>query len=328
MKLKEIIILILILAIASCSKEKDNPFDPNSDVDFSPTNIIATIVSPYVIKLQWDISSTSIDGFKIDKKTGSGTWETDIALNLGNTTTSWIDFNCQPNTEYVYKIYAIAGSNTSDSKTVTKTTPVGNPTGTLTDSRDGRTYKWVKIGNQTWMAENLAYIPYVCPPTDNCGIWVFGYNGNQVTEATALDYYSRYGCLYGWETANTIAPNGWHLPSQEEWYELINYCGGGNTALLKLMAAGDDDWGINSGYTNESGFSALPGGNKIYESFSGSLAMFWAAIPEWAVNQGMSLQNYMNFTNQGDCYFLYGGVDLSVSSSYFDRGGSVRLIKD
>lgn len=330
MKQKSFIILLFFLAFIGCEKkEKDNPFDPNSNVDFSPNNVTATIISPYVIKLQWEITSASIDGFKIDKKESSSNWENDIAINLGNNTTSWTDFNCKPNTDYTYRIYAIAGSNTSDIKTITIKTPEGNLTGTFTDSRNGKTYKWVKIGNQTWMAENLYYIPQVCPPTENCGIWVLGYYGHDVLEATATDDYKTFGCLYDWETANSIAPEGWHLPTEEEWYELINYLGGSTVALSKLMAAGDASWGLNSTYTNESGFTALPGCNKVFNSFSCSIALFWAAIPNWAINEGWDLQDYMDFTNQGDCYFLYGGIDdLSASSCYFDRGGSVRCVKN
>lgn len=318
MKLKEIIILILILSIASCSKEKDNPFDPNSDVDFSPTNIIATIVSPYVIKLQWDISSPSIDGFKIDRKTGSGTWETDIALNLGNTTTSWTDFNCQPNTEYVYKIYSIAGSNISDSKTVTKTTPAGNPTGTFTDSRDGRTYKWVKIGNQTWMAENLAYIPYVCPPEDNCGVWVAHYNGTNVNDAKSQNGYN-YGCLYNWNTAKNICPSGWHLPSDDEWYQLINYLGGSNIAGDKMRETGTEHWayyGSNLS-TNESGFTAFAGGynNPSWLGFValGSDAFFWTST-------GHSTYAYN--------YHIGNSANVEQDYTQMEHGYSVRCVKD
>jgi uncharacterized protein (TIGR02145 family) len=319
MKLKYYIFTLLILATASCSKEKDNPFDPNADVDFSPTNIIATIVSPYVIKLQWDISSTSIDGFKIDKKTGTGSWVTDIALNLGNTTTSWTDYNCQPNTEYVYRIYAIAGNNTSEFKTITKTTTAGNSTGTFTDSRDGKTYKWVKIGSQTWMAENLAYIPYVCPPEDTCGIWVAGYNGTNVNNAKSHNGYN-YGCLYNWNTAKNICPPGWHLPSDDEWYQLINYLGGSNIAGDKMRETGREHWSYysNNFSTNESGFTAFAGG---YSS------------PEWIVGfHGFNSHAYFWTSTGHTTYAYYYQIDNTPKvSQKYDKmiyGYSVRCVKD
>ena len=50
--------------------------------------------------------------------------------------------------------------------------PFEASSGTFTDERDGRAYKWVKIGDQIWMVENLAYVPYVCAPDSQCGIWI------------------------------------------------------------------------------------------------------------------------------------------------------------
>ena len=56
-----------------------------------------------------------------------------------------------------------------------KKDPFDANSGTFTDKRDGHQYKWVKIGEQIWMAENLAYVPFVCAPDSQCGIWVYGY---------------------------------------------------------------------------------------------------------------------------------------------------------
>lgn len=318
MKIKTLLLILALLAVISCDKEETNPYDPDSIIDFSPTNIIATIVSPYVIKLQWDISSTSIDGFKIDKKTGSDPWEIDIALNLGNTTTSWTDYNCKPNTEYVFRIYATAGSNTSDYKTITKTTPIGNPTGTFTDTRDGRTYKWVKIGNQTWMAENMAYIPYVCPPNDTCGIWVSYYSGTNVNDAQSHNGFN-YGCLYKWHIAKDICPDGWHLPSDDEWYQLLNYLGGNNVAGDKMRETGTEHWGyygINLS-TNESGLTAFAGGynSPTFIGFSGlgSHAYFWTSSGSY---------NYAYY------YQIDNTPEVSQKYNEITYGYSVRCVKD
>jgi uncharacterized protein (TIGR02145 family) len=100
-------------------------------------------------------------------------------------------------------------------------------TGTFTDSRDGNTYKWVKIGDQVWMAENLAYLPEVSPPseysdTEPC-YYVYGYEGTNVSEAKTTYNYKTYGVLYNYLAALTACPNGWHIPTIEEKHQLVNY---------------------------------------------------------------------------------------------------------
>jgi len=116
------------------------------------------------------------------------------------------------------------------------------PPTTLTDTRDNKTYKTVKIGEQVWMAENLNYeaegsICYDDKP-DNC---------------------KKYGRLYNWKTANEVCPNGWHLPSQEEWGTLTDFFGGWRVAGKKIKAK--SGWNKNSNGTDDFGFAALPGGH-------------------------------------------------------------------
>jgi len=119
--------------------------------------------------------------------------------------------------------------------------------GIFTDSRDGTTYKTVKIGTQTWMAENLAYK-----------------GGSIILKSTAYDNLESnvgiYGYLYDWETANFVTPLGWHLPSDIEWKTLINFLGGDSIAGGKLKESGSIHWYNNTNATNESGFTGLPGG--------------------------------------------------------------------
>jgi len=123
--------------------------------------------------------------------------------------------------------------------------PPVNETGTFTDSRDGIEYDWAKIGSQVWMAENLAYQPRTV------NYWT--YNNNEDNVAT-------YGYLYGWEIAQTIAPTGWHMPSQAEWQTLVSFLGGEDKAYNKLLEKGTVHWGSPNEATNESGFTALPSG--------------------------------------------------------------------
>jgi uncharacterized protein (TIGR02145 family) len=164
--------------------------------------------------------------------------------------------------------------------------------GTFTDERDGREYKWVKIGDQIWMAENLAYVPYVCAPDSQCGIWIYGYDG----EGSYGTNYHTYGALYDWETAMEVCPEGWHLPSDQEWMELERFLGmpedelyayngprGKDENVSLKLGAGMDLWTEkNVNATNEYGFSVLPGGARYYGSpggyrLLGDYATFWTS---------------------------------------------------
>lgn len=98
--------------------------------------------------------------------------------------------------------------------------------GQFTDVRDNRTYKTVKIGEQEWMAENFAYLPYVCKSIEpHCGVWVYGYSGDGIAGAKESAEYKEYGALYSWSAAKKLAPDGWRLPSDEDWQVLERYIG-------------------------------------------------------------------------------------------------------
>jgi uncharacterized protein (TIGR02145 family)/uncharacterized repeat protein (TIGR02543 family) len=149
----------------------------------------------------------------------------------------------------------------------------------FTDNRDGKLYKKVTIGTQTWMAENLNYQP---ASGDSWCYYGGIYNFN---------YCNMYGRLYGWATAMNIStsydsvtwggsdvkrqgvcPSGWHLPSRAEWVTLVTYAGGtgtysnGGTAGTKLKSSSGWNYYTSDGViysgngTDEFGFSALPGG--------------------------------------------------------------------
>ncbi len=147
---------------------------------------------------------------------------------------------------------------------------------TYTDTRDGQVYKTVKIGSQWWMAENMNY------EMDNS--WCFeDEQGNCDT----------YGRLYAFETALTACPSGWRLPDNKDWNILIDYLGAIETAGGRMKATGtlQDSSGYwlkpNTGATNESGFSGLPGGSRSgFGHFNrlGSDGYWWSATD----NQGGS----------------------------------------
>lgn len=106
-----------------------------------------------------------------------------------------------------------------------------NETSTFTDTRDGKTYKIVKIGKQIWMAENLAYKP------DSGNFWPYLYDESKIDD---------YGYLYDFETGKNACPEGWELPTMEDFEVLLeNYKQDGALAYSSLIENGD------------SGFSAL-----------------------------------------------------------------------
>jgi uncharacterized protein (TIGR02145 family) len=118
------------------------------------------------------------------------------------------------------------------------------PESSFTDSRDGKKYKTVKIGSQTWMAENLNYEA----------------KGSKCYENNP-DNCTKYGRLYDWNTALKVCPSGWHLPNGDEWQKLVDFAGGKETAGKKLKAK--DGWRDKGNGTDSYGFSALPGGNGV-----------------------------------------------------------------
>lgn len=113
--------------------------------------------------------------------------------------------------------------------------------GTMTDLRDGQTYKTVKIGSQTWMAENLNY------KTDRSYCY---YDANY--------YCSQNGRLYVWSAAQVACPSGWHLPSKSEIEKLFSAVGGQYIAGNMLKST--SKWYNNDNGTNAYGFSVYPYG--------------------------------------------------------------------
>lgn len=167
--------------------------------------------------------------------------------------------------------------------------------GTFIDSRDNREYKWIKIGNQTWMAENLAYLPEIGKNnTDNFSLpnyYVFGYFGNNTAEAKSTENYLQYGVLYNFFAAQTACPPGWHLPSDDEWKQLELALGMSilHTNEIYPFNRGTDQgiqlksvigWENEGNGTNSSGFSALPGGYRFSNGnfwFQGRFGVWWTS---------------------------------------------------
>lgn len=147
-----------------------------------------------------------------------------------------------------------------------KVTAEFGKTGFFIDRRDGQKYKWVRIGKQVWMAENLNF-------KTSSGSWCYNHESLNC---------KIYGRLYNLITANTACPDGWYLPSKSEWKVLIEYLGGDDIAGGKIKEAGFEHWERpNLGATNNFGFTALPGGyrNESKDFFNlGTNAYFWPSV--------------------------------------------------
>ena len=170
------------------------------------------------------------------------------------------------------------------------------------DDRDGQTYKTVKIGDQVWMAENLNF------ETDS------SFCHNNVESNCA-----KYGRLYIWGAAMLACPDGWHLPSKDEWGTLFTTVGGQSTAGSKLKST--SGWNSSANGTDDFGFSALPAGCRYdYDYFDsdGYYAYFWSATEEYS---GMAYS--MTFYHD---YNLAAEVGWGFNDE--NRAHSVRCLKD
>ena len=211
----------------------------------------------------------------------------------------------------------------------------GSSGSTFTDPRDGKVYQTVVIGNQVWMAENLAYLPSVNMVADGSEdaagsyYYVYGYDGTNVADAKATDNYATYGVLYNWtaamdgEASSTtnpsgiqgVCPAGWHLPSDAEWTELTDYLGG-TGAGGKLKETGTTHWNSpNTGATNETGFTALPGG---YRGDNGAFYNVGNYGEWWSATEG----NAASAWNRR----MYSDVGRYRSNK--ELGFSVRCVRD
>jgi len=210
---------------------------------------------------------------------------------------------------------------------------------------DGKSYAIVKIGNQYWMAENLAWLPKVSASgigSDSLPYYyVYGYEDSVVSAAKNTTNYKMHGVLYNWPAAMTASkktsivpgmargacPAGWHVPEDEEWKVLEKSLGmtQADADTLYLRNSGEvgkklkstQGWQVNDNGINMSGFTGLPAGYRnLHGGFKniGSSAIFWTAT-------------------QSDTASWYRNLNALDSGVYRlatlrDHGLSVRCIKD
>lgn len=179
--------------------------------------------------------------------------------------------------------------------------------GIMTDSRDNKVYKTIKIGEQEWMAENLNYADSIATPSLQGNSWCY---------ANKTEYCAVTGRLYTWAAAKKVCPPDWHLPSKGDWESLLTFTGGYTSSGLALMSI--SGWGYGSQFTEDNfGFSAIPFGDC--DGCEGHRADFWC---------------YTEYDNEYAYYVSLGTFpgweenDRLLSFTYKDIGNSVRCLRD
>lgn len=306
--------LTIIVTIFSACKKEESETNPTSKKDpvitwANPADIVyETLLSSTQLNATADVPGTFVYTPALNTKLAVGQGQ---SLTVNFTPTDVTNYNTASKTVF---INVISGSGSLSSA-------IFNPNltyGTITD-QDGNTYKTITIGTQVWMAENLRTTKYrngdVIPEYASGISWsgittgaVCAYNNT-----TSSDTINTYGRLYNWYAATDsrgIAPTGWHVPTDAEWTVLTTFLGA--DAGNKLLETGTTHWTMSSSSTNESGFTALPNGERftsegIYNGMHNN-AYFWTSTSLNAYNAMMrSLQagnpsSYM----QANFYKQYG----------------------
>jgi len=203
--------------------------------------------------------------------------------------------------------------------------------GKFTDTRDGNVYKTVTIGKQIWMAENLRYLPSIVGPETTSATtpyyYVYDYSGTNVNAAKATSNYKTYGVLYNWtaamagsasSTQNTsgvqgVCPKGWHLPGNADWTQLVDHLGGTSLAGGKLKETGTVHWtSPNNGATNETGFTALPGGYCDGTFHIVGIGGYWWSATKYDATDAWSL-SVDNYTSNACKSYLNKMLGFSVN---------------
>jgi uncharacterized protein (TIGR02145 family) len=174
-----------------------------------------------------------------------------------------------------------------------------NLTDYYTDLRDGRKYKIVKVGTQTWMAENFAFRPTTGE------IWAYKDDDDNIL---------KYGYLYDWDAARTVAPEGWHLPTLEDWHTFYKYLGDNPISVYQAFTQGGN-----------SGFDILLGGwRDVNGEFHDKSAVFWSDTED-------SESNKMKEILRSNVWVILCHKEEGMAGVYSLHptcGFSVRLIKN
>jgi uncharacterized protein (TIGR02145 family) len=319
--------LLLILAINGCSKSDSGGGGSLAVIVTSVVDVVTPISAtcsgnitaengsaPTERGVCWSIlPEPDITGNKASEASGTGEFS---ILMTGLT----------PNTPYHARAYATNSTGTAYGEDLSFKTSEDHTgeTGTVADI-DGNTYQTIGIGSQYWTTENLKTTRFndetAIPLTEDNSAWgslagpgYCWYNNDAANRDV-------YGALYNWYVviSSKLPPAGWHVSTDADWTILETYLGGLTIAGGKLRETGTDHWtGPNTTATNETGFTALPGGMRdksgIFKSLNDS-ADFWTGTTG---------------SNQTALYRSLNSMDAVVKAgnSPVKGGLSVRLVKD
>jgi len=227
------------------------------------------------------------------------------------------------NTTYYVRAYATNDVGTAYGNEISFTLWLNVSDLNITDVV-GYPYKTVKIGMQTWMAENLMTTRYnngdEIPNITDRFDWQDLTTGAYCNYDNVQDNFTIYGRLYNFYSVvdpRKLCPNGWHVPTATEWNTLINYLGGNSIAGSKLKDTGTVYWIAPNIATNESGFRALPGGDRWgYQGqfhYIKEIAHWWSCSEEngWPIR-----------------FYVGSGTSIVTDGDDKNCGFSVRCIKD
>lgn len=245
-----------------------------------------------------------------DNKTEDGTGTDNYLSTLAN---------LSPNTTYYVRAYAVNAVGTSYGVAVAFATY---------DVMDieGNGYHSVTIGTQVWMVEDLKVTKYrngdPIPNVTEGTAWGNLTSGAYCDYDNEASYSAIYGRIYNWYAVDdnrNIAPAGWHVATQAEWNTLVAFLGGNNVAGGKLKETGTTHWqSPNTGATNETGFTALPGGARGFQNVYSNLGIdnsWWTATANDATT---AFGRYVTFSTS-NCFAYSVGKE---------SGSHVRCVKD
>ena len=314
-----ILLFLSFLIMYSCSTSSDGN---TTVVPIAPSDLTGTVASTTQINLSWTDNSTNETGFKIERKTGTGTYA--VVGTTATNVTTYNDISITPNTTYTYRVYSnntVGNSLTYSNELNLSTTSFSS----VTDI-DGNTYPLVTICNQTWSKINLKVnkyrngdiIPQVTDATQwanlTTGAWCYyaNLNANGIT----------YGKLYNWYAVNDprgLAPVGYHIPTDAEWTALTTCLGGINVAGGAMKETGTTHWtSPNTNATNSSNFTGLPGGYRITDgTFNGIGTLSYL----WSSSQFISSTAWSRSLSSG-------GGGCFRADAIKSNGLSIRFLKD